>query len=31
MWQFLLGLFIGINISIFLYALILASRISDEK
>ena len=30
MWQFILGLFIGANVSLFLYAIILAGKRSDE-
>lgn len=29
MWQFILGLFIGANVSLFLYAIILAGKRSD--
>lgn len=29
MWQFLLGLFIGANVSLFLYAIILAGKRSE--
>lgn len=29
MWQFILGVFIGANISLFIYALILAGKRSD--
>lgn len=29
MWQFILGLFIGANVSLFLYAIILVGKRSD--
>jgi len=31
MWKFLLGVFIGSNISLFLYAIILAGKGSETK
>lgn len=31
MWQFILGLFIGANVSLFLYAIILAGKRSETK
>ena len=31
MWQFLLGLFIGANVSLFLYAIILTGKRSESK
>ena len=31
MWQFLLGLFIGANVSLFLYAIILEGKRSESK
>lgn len=31
MWQFILGLFIGANVSLFIYALIVAGRDVNEK
>lgn len=30
MWQFILGLFIGANVSLFLYAIILVGKRSDS-
>lgn len=30
MWQFFLGLFVGANISLFLYAIILAGKRSEN-
>lgn len=30
MWQFLLGLFVGANISLFLYAIILAGKRGEK-
>lgn len=31
MWQFIIGLFIGANVSLFIYALILAGKGSDTN
>ena len=31
MWQFILGLFIGANVSLFLYAIILVGKRSDSQ
>lgn len=31
MWQFILGLFIGANVSLFLYAIILVGARSERK
>ena len=31
MWQFILGCFIGANISLWIYAIILAGKMSDKK
>lgn len=31
MWQFMLGCFIGANISLLIYAIILTGKMSDKK
>ena len=31
MWQFILGLFIGANVSLFIYAIILTGKRSESK